>query len=93
MYERRSPYKDKAGSALIAFVDLENIMTLVFSGFSFISPFGTPPCQVIEVLLQIFRCYVNTFTHGPLAGVIWKLRPVSLVVTRIWYVIDIDKEK
>ena len=36
MYERRSPYKDKAGSALIAFVDLENIVTLVFSGFSFI---------------------------------------------------------
>ena len=29
-------YKDKAGSALIAVGDLENIMTLVFSGFSFI---------------------------------------------------------
>ena len=32
----RSPYKDKAGSALITFVDLENSVTLVFSGFSFI---------------------------------------------------------
>ena len=34
--ERRSPYRDKAGSALIANRDLENIMTFVFSGFSFI---------------------------------------------------------
>ena len=33
---KKSPYKDKAGSALIAAGDLENIMTLVFSGFSFI---------------------------------------------------------
>ena len=31
-----SPYKDKAGSALIADQDSENIMTFVFSGFSFI---------------------------------------------------------
>ena len=30
------PYKGKAGSALIADRDLENIMTFVFSGFSFI---------------------------------------------------------
>ena len=29
-------YKDKAGSVLIADRDLENIMTFVFSGFSFI---------------------------------------------------------
>ena len=31
-----SPYKDKAGPALIVDWDLENIMTFVFSGFSFI---------------------------------------------------------
>ena len=30
VYEKRSPYKDKAGSALIAVGDLENIMTLAF---------------------------------------------------------------
>ena len=29
-------YKDKAGSALISYRDMQNIMTLVFSGFSFI---------------------------------------------------------
>ena len=29
-------YKDKAGSALIAVGELENIMTSVFSGFNFI---------------------------------------------------------
>ena len=33
---KQVPYKDKAGSALIANRDLENIMTFVFSGFSFI---------------------------------------------------------
>ena len=33
---RRSPYKGKAGSSLIAVRDLENIMTFVFSGLSFI---------------------------------------------------------
>ena len=33
---RSSLYKDRAGSAVIADRDLENIMTFVFSGFSFI---------------------------------------------------------
>ena len=34
--QKRSPYKDKAGFALIAVWDLENIMTFIFLDFSFI---------------------------------------------------------
>ena len=36
--QRKVAYKDRAGFALIAVWDLENIMTFVFSGFSFILP-------------------------------------------------------
>ena len=66
-------------------------MTFVFMD-SVYSPFGTPCCQFVKVLLQIFHCQIDIFTHSPLACVFCKLGLVGLVVTRIWHVIDIDKK-
>ena len=66
-------------------------MTIVFSGFSFILHLThhlevyLGPSANIPLLNQYF-------THGPLVGVICKLRLISLVLTGIWHVIDIDKK-
>ena len=68
-------------------------MTFVFSGFSFIlhlahqlASLSRSSCRysaVKSILLLTAHC---------IASVICKLRLVSLVVTWIWHVIDIDKE-
>ena len=46
LWSKVSRYSFRTGSDFLARGDLENMMTLVFSGFSFISPFGTPLCQL-----------------------------------------------
>ena len=81
--------KDRAGSALIADRDLENIMTFVFSGFSFILHLAHHLAS-----LSRSRCRYSAAKLIFLLTAHWrKLRLVSLVVTWIWHVIDIDKEK
>ena len=66
-------------------------MTFVFSGyrFSFILHLAYHPASLSRSLCK-HSAAKSIFL--PLAGVICKLRLVSLVVTRIWHVIDIDKK-
>ena len=66
-------------------------MTFVSSGFSFILHLAhhlaslSSPFANIPLLNQYFN-------SQPIAGVICKLRLVSLVEIEIWHVIDIDKK-
>ena len=65
-------------------------MTLVFSGFNFIFHLAHQLTSLSRSLCKYSAANSIFFTHGPLAGVICKLRLVSLVVTGIWHAIDID---
>ena len=68
-YERRSPYKDRADFAFIAVWDLENIMTLAFSGLSFIVHLAHH-LAFVKVPLQIFKmCEVKCGIFAPRAMV------------------------
>ena len=55
-YESTSPYKDKAGSALIAVWDLENIMTLVFSG-------GRPLFSLLYICIESYGAGLRPRRH------------------------------
>ena len=55
----RSPYRDKAGPALTAAWDLENIMAFVSSGFGFILHWHItlPVCQDLFVDIPLLNRY------------------------------------
>ena len=78
--------KDKEGSALNADQDLENIMTFVFSGFSFI-------LHLAHHLARLSRspCKYSTAKSISLLTAHWPASFANcLVVGRLWHIVDID---
>ena len=58
------------GSVFLASMDLEKIITFVFFGIEFDSPFGTPHFQLWKVLLQKSCCKTHVYAEILLCSII-----------------------